>query len=109
MTRTELEERLQEFGDDAPEVEFGTIVGFRGSWGSGIGFLLLEDEEGNPVSVPCENAATVRCLEAAYGDIITEGHSVDNEALAAGRHLIAYSTDFAGVLDGFTPIEEEED
>ena len=46
----------------------GTIDGFSGSWDSGLGYLVID---GQPV--PCDNAATVRALEACFGGVITPG------------------------------------
>lgn len=56
------------------------------------------------MSVPCENAPTVRALQAAFGDFITAGHT------ACGRgsvgQWIFYDVDDLGMLDGFTPCAE---
>ena len=81
----------------------GTIVEFRGSWLSGLATLIIHNDEGEREIVPCENAATVRALEAAFGDVIGPGHTVNAEAIV-GRKIL-YSTDPIGVLEGFTPVE----
>ena len=83
----------------------GTIFGFRGSWLSGIGCLIIHNDEGERELVPCDNAPTVRALEAAFGDVIGPGHTVNVEAIV-GRKIL-YSTGPLGVLEGFTPVEEE--
>lgn len=77
----------------------GTITSFRGSWGSGLGYLVIDE-----VPVPCENAQTVRALEGAFGDVIAPGHSVNQEAIVGQE--IYYSVDELGILDGFTPVED---
>ena len=48
----------------------GTIVGFRASWDSGIAHLVVDG-----VDVPCNNAATVRCLDACFDNFIIDGPS----------------------------------
>ncbi len=78
----------------------GTITGFRGSWGSGIGYLIIDG-----VPVPCENAPTVRALEGAFGDVIGEGHTVDQSRLEEGLEVY-YSVDDLGMLNGFTPVDD---
>jgi hypothetical protein len=97
MARREIMEALVETGD----MERGTIEGFRGSWMSGLGYLII-----NGHGVPCENGATVRALEACFGDVIAEGHTVDSKAVADKE--VFYSTDFMGVLEGFTPVASED-
>ena len=76
----------------------GTIVGFNGSWMSGLATLILEDDQ-----VFCDNGATVRVLDAAYPGFITEGHRVDDSVIRG--KVIYYDTDFMGVLEAFTPEE----
>ncbi len=77
----------------------GTITGFIGSWGSSIANLLID---GLPVL--CENAPIVRALEGAFGNVIGNNHCVNQDAII-GQEII-YSTDYMGMLEGFTPIED---
>lgn len=77
----------------------GTLGKFLGSWSSGLGFLEID---GHPI--PCENALTVRALDACFGDVIQLGHAVSSEGFE-GREVV-YSVDDLGLLLGFTPIEE---
>ena len=86
------------------DVKTGTIIGFRGSYMSGLGHLIVDDEEDGQVFIPCQNGPTVRALEAAFGDAIGPGHTVNQEGIKGKR--IRYSVDEIGVLDGFTPEEE---
>ena len=79
----------------------GTIAGFGGSWGSGLGHLRFEDG----TVVHCENAPTVRALESAFGNVIGPGHTVNPHGDHVGQ-TIYYSTDDFGILDGFTPEDE---
>lgn len=51
-------------------IEKGMIREFHGSWMSGLGTLVIEDELGCIHHVPCDNAPTVRALEGAFGDVI---------------------------------------
>ena len=81
----------------------GIIRGFRGSWSSGLGILFVDTKRGLE-SIPCDNGATVRALAAAFGDeVIGEGHTVNNEALA-GREIY-YDVAPSGVFEAFTPVE----
>lgn len=84
----------------------GFIRGFRGSWGSGLGYLDIEDSETGVLdTVPCDNGATVRALEAAFGDVITEGHTANGNG-CKGKEIY-WCTDAMGlVLEGFTPVDE---
>ncbi len=77
----------------------GTIEGFSGSWGSGMGYLIID---GKPI--PCDNAPTVRALEGCFGNVIARGHSVNNDAIK-GKEVV-YSVDGIGLLLGFTPVED---
>lgn len=77
----------------------GTITGFRGSWGSGIGYLIIDGEP-----IMCENAPTVRALDGCFGDVIGRDHSVDDSAIK-GQEIV-YSVDDLGMLAGFTPVSE---
>ena len=77
----------------------GTIDGFSGSWGSGLGYLIID---GHPV--PCDNAATVRALEACFGDVIEPGHTVSQESIV-GRE-IWYQVGLWGVLEAFSPVDD---
>jgi len=79
----------------------GVIEGFRGTRNSETGYLLIS---GRPV--PCANPATVRALEACFGNVIAPGNTVDN---VNGGHVgqeVYYSTDEFGLLEGFTPVED---
>jgi hypothetical protein len=77
----------------------GTINGFSGSWGSGLGFLTID---GQPV--PCDNAATVRALEACFGGAIAPGHAVSLESIVGKG--IWYSVSPWGVLEAFCPADD---
>jgi len=89
-------------------VKKGIIRGFSGSWGSGIGFLLIEDEAGTILRVPCENGQTVRSLEACFGDVIGDGHCVRNDDKAGymGREIYWIYEDIGILLGGFVSVEE---
>jgi len=84
----------------------GIIKQFRGSWGSGIGYLHIEDSETGIIeSVPCENAPTVRALEAAFGNVITPGHSANGTSYKDKE--IYWDYDELGlVLGGFSPVKK---
>jgi hypothetical protein len=59
----------------------GTLISFNGSWMSGIAILVLKDEEGNTVQIPCDNSPTVRALNSLFPGFITNGHCIDNSAI----------------------------
>ena len=88
------------------EIRKGKLVQFRGSWGSGLGSLEIEDSEtGVHKHVPCDNGATVRVLEAAFGNVITDGHSANGDGYKGQE--VYWSYDELGlVLEGFTPVED---
>jgi len=80
-------------------VKHGVIDGFSGSWGSGLGYLVIE---GQPI--PCDNSATVRALEACFGDVISPGHMVNQESIT-GRE-IRYSVSAWGTLEALSPVDD---
>lgn len=82
-----------------PITRRGILGNFVGSWSSGFGFLEID---GRPI--PCENAPTVRALDACFGEVIQPGHIVSSESFE-GREIV-YSVDELGVLLAFTPIED---
>ena len=98
MTRKELLEKLVEQG----KMNRGTINGFHGSWMSGIATLIID---GRPV--PCENTTTARTLDAAFGDVIISGHTVDSNAIA-GKEIYWSMDEMGLVLGGFTPVDAPE-
>ena len=77
----------------------GTIDSFVGSWASGLGYLVID---GQPVA--CDNAATVRALEACFGGVIALGHLVDQGSIV-GRE-IWYQVGLWGVLEAFSPVDD---
>lgn len=78
----------------------GFIDGFQGTWGSGLGHLIV-----NGIPVPCDNGPTVRALESAFGDVITDNHSV-NQSGIQGREIIYALDEFGLVLEWFCPVED---
>ena len=87
------------------EIRRGKIVGFQGSWGSGIGNLVIKNSKNGVVEyVNCENAPTVRALDGAFGNVITDGHMINNSVIKGKE--IYYSIGDYGVLEGFTPVGE---
>lgn len=82
-----------------PSTYRGKLEAFSGFWGSGIGFLVIDG-----VPIPCENGATVRALEACFGNVVMSDHRASSENFK-GREVVFLVDDF-GLLLGFTPIEE---
>jgi len=88
------------------EIRKGRLIQFRGSWGSGLGILEIKDSEtGECEPVPCDNGATVRALEAAFGNVITDGPTANGDGDKG--QAVYWSLDELGlVLEGFTPVED---
>jgi len=98
MTKRELLNRLAAEG----RVGHGVINGFRGSWMSGLGQLVIDG-----IAIPCDNAPTVRALEAAFGGVIAPGHTVSQEAIQ-GKEVYYSMDDMGLVLESFTPVDSPE-
>jgi len=90
------------------EVYKAKILGFRGNWLSGLATLILEDSEGSggASQIHCENAATVRALQGAFGNVIGEGHTVNNNGGFVGREVYYSMDDMDLILECFTPVED---
>ncbi|MEO0126316.1 MAG: hypothetical protein ABIL44_01030 [candidate division WOR-3 bacterium] len=81
----------------------GTILEFRGSWLSGIATLVIKDERGKIKEIPCDNTATVRALDACYGNVIQSGRTVSQKPFVGKK--IFYEYDEMGlVLGRFVPV-----
>ena len=88
------------------EIRKGRLIQFRGSWGSGLGTLEIEDSEtGAHEHIPCDNAPAVRALEAAFGSVITDGHTANGNGYK-GQEVYWSLDEFGLVLAGFTPVED---
>jgi len=83
-------------------IELGEIVGFSGS--GGIAYLIIKNHDGRVEHVTCENTSTVKALDAAFGNVITSAHTVNEEAIKGKQ--IFYSVGDSGLLEGFTPFNE---
>lgn len=84
------------------------IIQFCGSWGSGVGYLMLRDEEGYLTHVPCQNSPTVRALEDAFGNVITENPTANGKGYK-NQWIYWYWDDFGLTLGGFVPEEYAND
>ena len=84
----------------------GIIRGFRGSWSSGIGLLMIQDSNtGEIESVPCENASTIRALDDCFGNIIEAGNVVSQARFELGDLEIDWDFDDLGIMLGwFSPV-----
>ena len=81
----------------------GTITGFSGSYGSGLGYLYIDG-----IPIPCDKGATVRALCACFGDdVIGEAHTVNIDAITGKR--VHYETNGFGLLEWFAPVEDTEE
>jgi len=88
------------------EIRKGKLIQFYGSCGSGLGYLEIEDSEtGVHEHVPCDNGATVRALDTAFGDTITEAHTANGNGYKGQEVYWSYD-EFGLVLSGFTPVED---
>ncbi len=89
------------------DIKRGTILAFYGAHLSGLAHLqIVDSDSGVSTMVPCENGATVRAMESAFGDVIAPGHTVD----PAGNHVnqeVYWSMDDYGLAMGvFCPVDE---
>jgi len=55
--------------------------------------------------VSCDNPATVRALELAFGNVITDGHTANGDGYK-GREVYWSLDEFGLVLAAFTPVED---
>ena len=67
---------------------------------SGLGHLITSSG-----AVPCDNAPTVRALDACFGNVIGEAHTVNNKAIQ-GKDIVYSMDDMGLVLEAFTPTKE---
>lgn len=75
----------------------GAIVGFEGSWFSGMATLLVKDDaDGKVRRLYCDNGPTVRALQSMFPECRSAGHCVDVGALKGQR--IAYGMDGTGLI-----------
>ena len=81
----------------------GILKQFSGSYGSGLGTLSIE-VDGTIQDFHCDNGTTVRSLESAFGNVITEGHTADGDGYK--EQEVFFSADFVGMIEGFTPVED---
>ena len=88
------------------EIKKGKLIQFHGSWGSGLGTLEIEDSEtGEYEHIPCDNGATVRALEAAFGNVITPVHTANGNGYK-GKEVYWSYDEFGLVLEGFIPVAD---
>jgi len=80
---------------------YGKIKSIRGSFGSGLVFLTLEDASGNLSTVHGDSGPTCRALDACFGCIVP-GHQIDNRILENVE--IEYEVDDLGILTVFSPL-----
>jgi hypothetical protein len=83
----------------------GKIMSLKGSWGSGVAYLEVDCEDG-PRSVPCDNGSTVRALHSLFGNVIGEGHSINNKGGHIGQEVFWSYDDMGLMLGGLTPVIE---
>jgi len=81
----------------------GTIRRLIATRESGLAILVIDDERKGRVSISCENAPTVRALDACFGSVIGEGHTYNHEAIAG--KAIYYGVTEYGLLLAFAPVE----
>jgi len=81
----------------------GTIVGFKGSWSSGIAQLMIKDTKGNIKAIPCENTTTVRVLDACYGGVIQSGRTASEKPFVGKKIFYEYD-DMGLMLGSFAPV-----
>jgi hypothetical protein len=85
------------------EFTLASIVGFHGTWYSGLARLIVKHEDGSTNAIPGDSGALGRALINAF-DCAGEGHCIDNEKLEG--HRIGYRTDDFGTLECFAAEAE---
>ena len=76
----------------------GKIIGFYGTWNSGLAHLKIETKEGVKY-IACDNGPTVRALNALFPGFIGKGHTVDNSVIKGQQ--IEYELDDLGLVLGW--------
>jgi len=90
------------------DIHRGIIRAFHDSWNSGLATLEMEDlDTGQITHVNCDNAPTVHALDAAFGNAIGPGHTVNPNGGYVGK-TVTYETDEFGVLAWIAPVNPEE-
>lgn len=82
----------------------GKIKGFESSFSSGLANLVIENDLGNIENIPCDNGTTVRSLEEAFGDVITDGHTANGKGYMDKE--IYYAMESWGTMKWFMPVDE---
>lgn len=86
------------------EIIRGKIAVLWGLPGSNLAHLNLILEDRTMVSIPCDNAPTVRALDDAFGTVIGENHSVNPDGGHIDQEIVAQVGN-DGILEGFIPVE----
>lgn len=84
-------------------IQKGILKQFSGSFGSGLGQMAIE-VDGVIKQFHCDNGTTVRSLESAFGNVITEGHTASGNGYK--NQEVYFSVDYLGVFEGFTPVDK---
>ncbi len=87
------------------ELRRGVIVDFRGSWGSGLAGLVIEEED-KQVTVYADSGPLGRALQSLYG-AACPGNTIDVSKIE-GKEIL-FSTDDLGLLVGFAPADVDDD
>ena len=83
----------------------GTIIGFRGTWSSGIAHLIIKNEKGEREEIACDNAQTVRSLDAAFGNVIGCGRTMREESIKGQK--IEFAMTAWNTMEGFNQLGKE--
>ena len=83
----------------------GKIIGFSGSWESGLASLQVKDSRtGKIQNLSADNAPLFRALERAFGGVLGAGHTA-SIANIKGKEIYWVKGDWVDI-GGFTPVEE---
>ena len=80
------------------KVKEGTIYSFNGKSDNRLAKLTV-----GGVSIPCDNASTVRKLHYYFGNFIVKGNQYDVNAIIGKK--VRCKVDESGVLEDFVPID----
>ena len=81
------------------EFTLASIVGFHGSWQSGLARLIVRHDDGTTNAIPGDSGPLGRALINAFDCHNGQAHSIDNTKLAGQR--IGYKTDDFGLMECF--------
>lgn len=82
----------------------GKIIGFFGSWGSGLATLHVEHNDGTIETIPCKNELAIKLLKNKFSNIVRSDGGIKYDGEHVGKEIL-YSIDKWGNLISIDPID----